>query len=141
MQFGYPADTDEIKSYDALLANIQEGSVWQFRLTANPTHSIASDTGTRGKVVAHVSEKYQMEWLTERAARNGFSLLSEGSCIVGSEWKSFYKGNTRKKVQLKQTTYQGILQVEDVRLFRQALTQGIGRGKAYGMGLLTIMRI
>ena len=37
-------------------------------------------------------------------------------------------------------TYEGMLTVTDAELFRQALTQGIGREKAYGMGLLTIMR-
>ena len=28
----------------------------------------------------------------------------------------------------------------DAALFRRTLTEGIGRGKAYGMGLLTVMR-
>lgn len=37
-------------------------------------------------------------------------------------------------------TYEGTLRVVNPLLFRQALTNGIGRGKAYGLGLLTIVR-
>lgn len=140
-QFGYPKEPDEIKSYEALLDRIEEGSVWQFRLTANPTHSVKREGEQRGKVVAHISEKYQMEWLYKKAEQNGFSVLSEGSCIISSNWKSFYKKNGSGKVKLQETTYQGILKVENTDLFRRALSGGIGRAKSYGMGLLTVMRL
>ena len=38
-------------------------------------------------------------------------------------------------------TYEGVLTVTDTELFCKALTEGIGRGKAYGMGLLTVARV
>ena len=38
-------------------------------------------------------------------------------------------------------TYEGVLEVTDAAAFREALTNGIGRGKAYGMGMMTVMRI
>ena len=38
-------------------------------------------------------------------------------------------------------TYEGSLTVTDADLFRKALTEGIGREKAFGMGLLTIAGI
>ena len=37
-------------------------------------------------------------------------------------------------------SFEGLLRVTDAALFREALTRGIGRGKAYGLGLLTLMR-
>ena len=43
-------------------------------------------------------------------------------------------------MRLLGVTYEGLLTVTDVQAFREALTNGIGRGKAYGMGLLTVMR-
>ena len=137
-QYGYPGDEDEIKSYDPLLVRVKNGTIWQFRLTANPVHSVKEGKG-RGKIVAHVSEKYQMEWLEKRAGQNGFTILSEGSCVTGSEWKIFYKNKGGKRVRLKEATFEGILKVEDQELFKKALVDGIGLGKAYGMGLLTIM--
>ena len=36
-------------------------------------------------------------------------------------------------------TFEGILTVTDPELFCRALTEGIGRGKAYGMGMMTVM--
>ena len=37
-------------------------------------------------------------------------------------------------------TYEGVLQVTDAERFRAMLCQGMGRGKAYGLGLMTVMR-
>ena len=140
-QFGYPDSTDEIKCYDEFLNSIENDSVWHFRLVANPTHSIKGSEQARGKVVAHVSEKYQMEWLYKKAQKNGFTILTEGSCVAGSGWKLFRKNNSGKMVRLKEAVFQGILMVDNVELFRKALVDGIGRGKAYGMGLLTIVKV
>jgi len=36
-------------------------------------------------------------------------------------------------------TYEGILTVTDKERFRKTLIEGIGREKAYGMGLLTVV--
>ena len=53
-------------------------------------------------------------------------------------------GTTTKKtgeqVKLLGVTYEGLLTVTDAEKFREALTGGIGRGKAYGLGLLTVVR-
>jgi CRISPR system Cascade subunit CasE len=44
------------------------------------------------------------------------------------------------RVSLYTVTYEGILEITDVELFKEVLTKGIGRGKAYGCGMLTIAR-
>ena len=38
-------------------------------------------------------------------------------------------------------TYEGVLTVVDAEIFKKALVNGIGREKAYGMGLLTVASI
>ena len=40
---------------------------------------------------------------------------------------------THRKAQ-----FDGVLRITDVELFRKSLLSGMGRGKAYGMGLLTL---
>lgn len=45
-----------------LLEKMSPGSVWHFRLVANPTKSCVSAPGKRGKVHAHVSVPHQKEW-------------------------------------------------------------------------------
>lgn len=110
---------------------------------ANPTRSVASTPGERGKVKAHCSLKYQEEWLLDRAQKHGFELLPENFQIVERDWHIFRKGKEqgKNKVSIKGVTYEGILKVCDEEKFKELLVAGIGRGKAYGMGLLTIVHI
>lgn len=136
-QFGERGTCGETKEYDGLLERIKEGSIWHFRLVANPVHSIKAETG-RGKVVAHISEKYQIEWLQRQAEKRGFRPLPDCTCVKESNWKIFNKRNSRQNVRFLAVTFEGILQVENVDTFKESLLHGIGRGKAYGMGLLTI---
>lgn len=133
----------EIRQYDQVLQRIVPGSVWQFRLTANPTRSCAvkGQPGVRGKVLAHCTVEYQKQWLLDRATKHGFQLLPDNFTVTASRWMHFAKGNERgRPVSLLAVTYEGILQVTDAESFAQVLTCGMGRGKAYGLGLMTIMR-
>lgn len=138
-QFGYPDHSGESKAYEGLLNQIQQGSTWRFRLVANPTHSIPNAEG-RGKVVAHTSKKYQLEWLEKQSQKNGFALLPESTGVRSSNWKIFQKQNAKQKVHILEVAFEGKLRVENVESFKSALINGIGREKAYGMGMLTIAR-
>lgn len=117
-QFGTGAAA-ETRSYDPLLQRVEPGSSWQFRLTANPTKCCKDPKAPaeRGTVAAHCSTKYQKQWLLDRAAKHGI-----------------------RPVTLLAVTYEGVLQVTDPEQFRALLCQGMGRGKAYGLGLMTVMR-
>lgn len=141
VQFGYDERAGETKNYDQLLNRIAIGEKWRFRLTANPTKSVKSTDGSRGKVTAHITSEYAAKWLLEKAEKNGFALREDSFEIVESSWQRFYKKDNKKAVTLRAVTYEGVLEVTDSGLFKTALTNGIGRGKAYGMGMLTIMQI
>jgi len=144
-QFGYPESDHswESLSYDRFLEKLNEGTRWHFRLTANPTRSISSGNGntSRGTVHAHVGIKHQKEWLLQHAEKNGFRVKEEEVSIVNSRWYSFRKkSSTNHKVTLLSVTYEGILEITNKVLFQKAMTTGIGREKAYGQGMLTIVR-
>lgn len=141
MQVNYGTDTPwETREYTPLLNRIQTDGVWRFCLTANPTKSCKTEQDARGKVHAHISTQYQEQWLMERAEKHGFSVQPDEFEVVSSQWYSFQKGEKRRRVSLLAVTYEGILRVTDAEAFRKTLTEGIGRGKAYGMGMLTVMR-
>lgn len=131
----------ESKCYDLLLERITEGSRWRFRLCANPTIDKFSENAKRKMVMAIIGTKQQEEWLMKRSAKHGFSLQAESFLVTGSQWYHFRKGTERQYVRMLAVTYEGILTVTDADAFRKILTQGIGREKAYGMGLLTIAGI
>ena len=134
-------DGKSTRSYDPLLQRVEPGSCWQFRLTANPTKSCKDpqNPAARGTVAAHCTTQYQKQWLLERAAKHGFALREEGFTVTRVQWQHFAKHGTRP-VTLLAVTYEGILQVTDAEQFRALLCQGMGRGKAYGLGLMTVMR-
>lgn len=141
-QFG----TDEgwrTLSYDKFLSEIKEGERRRFRLCANPVISSKKATakGERGTVLAHVTTHWQKQWLIDRAEKNGFALLADDFTVVESKWISFSKKtNGGRPVTIHSVTFEGILTVTDKEKFCSALKDGIGRAKAYGMGLMTVMR-
>ncbi len=137
-QFSKPDNCGETKEYEALLNRVKEGTVWQFRLVANPTYSIKRENG-RGKVAAHTVEKYQIEWLENQSVKRGFSVLPDTVRVTGTNWKIFSKRNMNQKVRLLEVAYEGMLKVENGAVFKDTLINGIGREKAYGMGLMTII--
>lgn len=138
-QFGPPDGTAETRDYEPLLARVAEGTVWRFRLAANPIKNVKEADG-RGTVRNHVTAAQQEQWLAERATKHGFALEPDGFRVVASRWISFDKATDGSPVHIHAVTFEGLLRVTDVTLFREALIRGIGRGKAYGLGLLTIMR-
>lgn len=140
-QFGDSKSLAETKEYEVLLNKITDQSVWRFRMVANPTHSVKTKSG-RGKVMAHVTPEHQMEWLKTKAAANGFELVDDTCLVLANEWKNFYKnaGGKDMRVRLMLVSFEGILRVTDADAFRNALVRGVGRGKAYGAGMLTISK-
>ena len=140
-QFGYDSSY-ESKIYDGLLERITNGSRWHFRLKANPTIQKYDENKGRGRVLAHITTEYQGEWLKKQAEKNGFSLKDEEWLVTGSRWYVFRKNrNRRDKVKMLAAVYEGFLTVTDAEAFRNALIKGIGREKAFGMGMLTVTRV
>ena len=138
-QFGTGA-APETRPYAPLLERVTPGSCWQFRLTANPTHSQKdpADAQARGILKPCYLEVEQEKWLLEQAGKHGFS-IPEGAFRVTRKQTCRFQKNGRRQVTLLAVTYEGILQVTDPEAFREMLCQGIGRGKAYGLGLMTIL--
>lgn len=139
-QFG-TGSPPETRPYNPLLERVTEGSCWQFRLTANPTESRKdpADPMGRGVLKPCYLEVEQERWLQEQAEKHGFSIPEEAFRVTRKQTYHFLK-NGKRPITLLAVTYEGILQVTDPEKFREMLCQGVGRGKAYGLGLMTILR-
>ena len=109
---------------------LQAGERLRFRLFANPT--VTRD----GKRLGLVSEDAQLIWLSRQGERYGFAV--EAALVTGSELLNSRKGDTR--ISLLRACFEGHLQVRDPEALTQALRAGIGPGKAFGCGLLSIAR-
>lgn len=139
-QFGVPGEAWQTKDYTPLLGRISTGSRWRFRLCANPTYSVPTPNRKRGRVCAHRTPEYQVQWLLKQSVKHGFSLNPDEFNVTKSQWYRFKKNGTSTPVTFLAVTYDGVLTVEDPALFKEALCSGIGSGKAYGAGLMTLVR-
>lgn len=143
------AGTAVTKSYDAWLDQLEVGMVMRFRLTANPTHSIIDPEHPKGRVVPHVTIEQQKKWLEDRATRAGFELIRRSNVesdtihklafdVVSHDWPVLHH-HTEQSVRMSRVTFEGLLRVKDVTALKRTLTMGIGRERAFGMGLMTVI--
>jgi CRISPR system Cascade subunit CasE len=107
----------------------------RFRLKANPSKR---DKETR-KTVGLYSQSDQETWLKRQAEQHGFGI--EGLDIIPSAnlWGEKAKGQAHIKIHT--ALFQGVLKVRDPALLVTAIQQGIGRGRSYGCGLLSVQRL
>lgn len=121
-----------VKTLDYKIAALHLGRVLQFRLKANPSKR---ENKTR-KVVGLVKPSEQLAWLTRQGDRCGFKVIGADTIplpkIFGKKKKS--------PIRIETALYHGLLEVTDADLFVRALCQGIGKGKSYGCGLLSVAR-
>lgn len=156
-QAGWDGRPAQSADYDRLLGSLTKGQRWRFELVANPTFSEFKD-GERGKVKAHVSVAHQLDWLYKRASKAGFALAprandevtdaerarwssQDETSIIGRRTLDFRKEKNGRRVSIVTARYRGTLEVVDPVGLRETLSQGIGRARGYGCGLLTLAKI
>ena len=137
VQVSAPDAIPETCDYQRLLDRIQPGSIWRFRLRANPVTSVPRPGEKRGTIKAVTIVDHQREWLARKGERHGFLLTPGQYDVMRSEWLNFR--NKGRNLSILSVTFEGTLTVTDADLFRSALVEGIGRGKAYGMGMMTVI--
>lgn len=152
-QAGWSTVSWESTDYTRFLDQLRMGQQWRFRLRANPVKSVKAGEGPRGKVLPHVTPAQQLKWLDDRAPKSGFALLREQhletdsevllTSVVRREDRQFHRQDDSKgtRVTLRQAQFEGAVAITDVAAFRRTLIYGIGRGKAYGCGLMTLRRL
>lgn len=132
-QAGWEAHPGQVRDYAPVVDVVRAhpDAVYRFALDANPS---SKDTGTRRFLA---SEADQLEWLRRQGDRHGFrpELVTVSASALPDR---FRRG--RSTVTLPVVRFTGTLTVTDPDAFASALTSGIGRGKAYGCGLMTIAR-
>lgn len=131
---GYLQD-HAIKPMDAMLKNLQSGQRLQFQLRANPSKR---DSKTR-KTIGLFQQTEQVNWLNRKGEQHGFK--ADRIYTVPSPNILGFKAKGSPPIKITTVLYQGVLEIVDVDLFTQALRQGIGRGRTYGCGLLSIARL
>ncbi|MEW6533425.1 MAG: type I-E CRISPR-associated protein Cas6/Cse3/CasE [Thermodesulfobacteriota bacterium] len=150
----------ECKQIMSAYRKIRDGQVLSFRLRANPTKRVAKqDDPMKGKRVELTHEDEQIDWLIrkgrerEKGKPGGFEILVKKVRDVKGEERQIprvsahsqgkQKGRKREAGPGHAMThlavlFDGLLQVTDTDAFLETLARGVGPGKAFGFGLLSI---
>ncbi|WP_418154136.1 type I-E CRISPR-associated protein Cas6/Cse3/CasE [Actinoalloteichus caeruleus] len=146
---GYVARPAEVRSLKPYLDSIEAGRKYAFRLVAQPTRAVPAEgepgARGRGRRVAHRSPEKQVEWLARRGERDGFvvPLASDGAPDILPVACPRASGRSGREgvgtIVVRPVRFEGHLVVTDVEALREAVVAGIGPGKAYGCGLLTLV--
>lgn len=123
-----------------LALTLKVGQQLRFRLRANPTKRLFKDSPDgklkKGQRIGLLKEADQLAWLQRKGAeKSGFAVLSASVANDG-----FATGTTAEKDKFKHFTvsFDGILQITNAEDFITTLQKGIGGGKGFGCGLLSI---
>lgn len=127
-------------------ASVREGAAYQFRLDANTSMKVPVDGGewipnadrstlTRVKVrrigCGNFAERRRwFEMRMERCGIDSSDFVMESLPVVRA-----------KGVAYEATRFEGRLTVERLEDFRRAIEGGIGQGKAYGLGMISIRSV
>jgi len=147
-----------LKSIIQQYSSLQPGTILYFRLRANPTRKIDTKTGSdgrrrHGKRVELRRQEDQIKWLRRKGEQGGFELLHvqvnpmvPDVRTTPEKTQGKFSGQRRSGHSLKDQTltffsvlFEGHLQIIDpAKFLSESLGKGVGPGKAYGMGLLSI---
>jgi CRISPR system Cascade subunit CasE len=159
-QAGWPGADDQqdlVRPYEPLLDQVTRGREFAFRLKANPVSAtrnpqapsasqkehLSAQVRPRGVRVAHRTVEHQLGWLIKRVPQWGLILATGAEDlpavrIIARDRISFIKRPPDGRVTLQTVTFEGIARITDPELTRRSLLGGVGAGKAYGLGLLTL---
>lgn len=121
----------KIKHVNGYIDGMHDGMIYRFKLEANPTRTVHKNR------IPIITDDYIGTWLQRKGTQHGFQPLSFSTTrsIITPVKK---KGLRTYNITLNTVIFDGILKVVNEQLFRQCMIHGIGRGKAFGFGLLSI---
>lgn len=148
---GFLAREGQVSTLTQLEAGFSSGKRYRFRLRANPTKRIESASkaerlaGVRraGRRVPLLPDAWP-DWLAKQGLRNGFRILAAleqpdlgpgGGQALGSKAGA----DGQHALTYLAVRFDGLLEVTEPEAFCRAWKEGLGPGKAYGFGLLSLL--
>lgn len=119
------------------LDGLEAGMSFAFWLMTAPYKKIACEGAKNSRRRAIRDPEERMEWLRRKAENSGFRLLSVQE-NPGAKITARHPAGMGGELLIDPYCYTGRLLVTDAELFRRAVREGIGPGKAYGLGMLIL---
>ncbi|MCK2214769.1 type I-E CRISPR-associated protein Cas6/Cse3/CasE [Actinomadura sp. ATCC 31491] len=120
-----------VRELGTLLGNLRAGLRVQYRIAANPSKRLGKSAGENAGKIQALRGPDAEEWWGAKAAGHGLAVATVQAL---SERDIRAKGSVRHAV----VRFDGSGVVTDPDALRAAVLSGIGRGKSYGCGLLSL---
>jgi len=120
-----------------------EGRRFRFLLRANPTARRGPERAREGRTpqktrVGLFREEEQRAWLERKGQQHGFSVIHFALRPLGT--LEIRRPEGQGLMSFLAVEFEGLLEVNDPVNFAKSWEQGIGSGKAFGFGLLSLAR-
>jgi CRISPR system Cascade subunit CasE len=141
IQTGLPVDatrlperygTLAVRDLTPLLTALSDGMAVRYRITANTAKRLGRTSERPGKIVALRGSEAE-QWWTARAESVGLMLRT----LIFTSLPDI-RGAGSNAVRHAAGRFDGVAVIKDAELVRHAVLAGVGRGKAYGCGLLSL---
>lgn len=119
------------------LVSMREGQLWGFDLLTMPFRKVADGESANSRRRVLRTPEERLAWLNRKAEQNGFAIL-EARESAGEKESAVHPLEKGGRLYLDSYRYSGTLQIKDLERFKRALRNGIGPGKAYGLGMLLL---
>ncbi|MCK8679404.1 type I-E CRISPR-associated protein Cas6/Cse3/CasE [Streptomyces lichenis] len=108
-----------------------------FRILQKPADRRLLPEGTTHRGHPHHGDRYELT-VTDKQNLSFTKAPTDGGTATPSNPPNPRQGRTPRPVTLVTATFDGRLEITDPEALRRTLTQGLGRARAYGCGLLTL---
>lgn len=130
-----------VKDLTSFHGSISAGRVYRFRLDARPSYWPSGARNTpKGRRESYDTPEECENWLRKQGARLGFEVVEVSLMAQPPVTVSRWSGNRLQRWTFTPVRFDGYLKVLDPETLRKALQDGIGEGKTWGLGLLSIAR-
>lgn len=118
-------------------ASFLDHSRYQFQLAINPSRR----ENATGKRLPVKGREAIAKWFLERCESSWGFRAAPSTLVVEKVEVQQFQGKQEHPITLSKAHLQGALEVTDRQRFQQSFAHGIGRGRAFGCGLLQIVPI
>lgn len=134
-QYGYHCI--ETKDISLLLQKFRTNMILRYSMFVFPSKKIKKGNKNSQRVFL-TNEGERLEWMHRQAQKNGFILLETHEA---SNQQLFCKKKNNESFSLHGVTYEGVLQINNLELFKHGFLNGIGSEKAYGFGMMMLSKV
>ncbi len=132
---GLNTDETMIRDVSSLREKLSAGRLLRFELLASPCKKLGGEANGRRFFLQTAEER--LNWLKRKGEQGGFEVLFADETGARVDVVGRREG---KQVKNSAVLFSGLLRITDAEAFWASYTCGIGPGKAYGLGMLTIAK-